>query len=92
MSGLGVDRATIEEDYLLTNKDVARQVEFLDRTVGLPARMTRADMVKAAGVPESAKKVLLNGLEKKYGGAVEYLKSIGIKTNQLNAISNILLK
>ena len=54
--------------------------------------MTRADMVKAAGVPESAMKVFLNGLEKKYGGAVEYLKSIGIKTNQLNAISNILLE
>ena len=92
LSVLGVDRATIEEDYLLTNRDVARQVEFLDRTVGLPARMTRADMVKAAGVPESAMKVFLNGLEKKYGGAVEYLKSIGIKTNQLNAISNILLE
>ena len=92
LSVLGVDRATIEEDYLLTNRDVARQVEFLDRTVGLPAGMTRADMVKAAGVPESAMKVFLNGLEKKYGGAVEYLKSIGIKTNQLNAISNILLE
>lgn len=92
LSILGVERETIEADYALTNRDVERQVDFITASVGLPDGMTRTDMVKAAGVPESAISVFLNGLEERYGGAVEYLSSIGIKNNTLKRISNILLE
>ena len=54
LSVLGVDRAIIEADYLLTNVDVNRQVEFVEQHVGLPEGMTREEMAYHAGVPETA--------------------------------------
>ena len=36
LSILGVSRDVIEEDYLLTNLDTARQADFIERTVGYP--------------------------------------------------------
>ena len=56
LSVLGVDRALIEADYILTNRDVARQVDFLD------------------------------GLEARWGGPLEYLRSIGLDDKTMNAV------
>jgi len=78
LSVLGVDRAIIEADYLLTNLDVERQVDFVEAHIGLPEGMDRASLKVAAGVPEDAMKVFLDGLEKRWGGPVDYLRSIGI--------------
>ncbi len=83
---LGVDRALIEADYVLTNRDVARQVDFIEREVGLPAGMNRETMSHAAGVPEDAIGDFLDGLESRWGGPVEYLRSIGVSDAAMAAI------
>lgn len=78
LSVLGVDRALIEADYILTNRDVGRQADFIERTVGYPEGMDRAAMVHAAGVPETAIGDFLDGLEARWGGPLGYLRSIGV--------------
>lgn len=86
LSVLGVDRALIEADYLLTNRDVARQVDFLEETVGLPEGTDRATMMRLAGVPEDAMRDFLDGLEEKWGGPLAYLRSIGISEAAMEAV------
>lgn len=78
LSVLGVDRALIEADYVLTNRDVERQVEFLERTVGLPEGVSREAMIELAGVPERAMGDFLEGLDQRWGGPLGYLRSIGV--------------
>jgi len=78
LSVLGVDRKIIEADYLLTNRDVERQVTFLETNIGFPEGIDRATMMHHAGVPETAMHDFLNGLDEKYGGALGYLEGIGI--------------
>ena len=86
LSVLGVDRAIIEADYLLTNVDVNRQVEFLEQQVGLPDGMTREEMAHHAGVPETAMRDFLDGLEARWGGAMGYLREIGIGEDTFDAV------
>jgi protein tyrosine/serine phosphatase len=86
LSVLGVDRRLIEADYLLTNRDVARQVDFVEANVGLPEGMGREEMMFHAGVPETAMHDFLNGLEERWGGALGYLKSIGLEDDVLAAV------
>ncbi|XOV88907.1 MAG: tyrosine-protein phosphatase [Pseudomonadota bacterium] len=88
---LGVDRATIEMDYRMTNLDVDRQVSFIERTQGLPAGMSRDMLARAAGVPERAISDFLDGLEARHGGAVEYLKSIGVSENTMESVRRAFL-
>jgi protein-tyrosine phosphatase len=83
---LGVDRRVIEADYLLTNRDVPRQVEFLENTVGLPEGMNREAMMRLAGVPETAMRDFLDGLEARWGGALGYLREIGIDDHTITAV------
>jgi protein-tyrosine phosphatase len=78
LSVLGVSREIIEADYLLTNRDVERQVTFLERTGALPEGMTAEEMMHAAGVPETAMHDFLDGLDAEYGGTLSYLEGIGI--------------
>lgn len=86
LSVLGVDRSIIEADYLLTNIDVGRQADFIEQTVGFPAGMDRAAMMAAAGVPETAMKDFLDGLDERWGGALGYLSHIGVTENTLQAV------
>jgi len=83
---LGVDRAWIEADYLLTNRDVARQADFVEQHVGLPPGMTRDEMLHHAGVPETAMHDFLNGLEERWGGPLGYLRSIGVSESTMDAV------
>jgi len=92
LSVLGVDRSVIEADYLLTNRDVARQVEFLERTVGLPEGLSREAMLRLAGVPEHAMRDFLDGLEERWGGPLEYLRSIGIGEETLASVKREFLE
>lgn len=78
LSILGVSREIIEADYLLTNRDVPRQIDFLEQNNLLPEGMDKAEMTHHAGVPETAMKDFLDGMETKYGGALAYLSSIGV--------------
>ena len=86
LSVLGVDRGIIEADYLLTNIDVPRQVEFVDTHIGLPEDMSRQEFERIAGVPETALHDFLNGVTERWGGPVGYLTSIGISEAQLEAV------
>jgi protein-tyrosine phosphatase len=78
LSILGVERAIIEADYVLTNRDVPRQVTFVENSIGLPEGMTRESLTHVAGVPEDAMGDFLDGMDENYGGALSYLRSIGI--------------
>ncbi len=86
LSVLGVDRALIEADYILTNRDVSRQVDFLEREGLLPEGLNRGEMMHAAGVPEDAMRDFLDGLEERWGGPLEYLRSIGIDDRAMEAV------
>ena len=92
LSVLGVGRNWIEADYLLTNIDTDRQADFIERTVGYPEGVDRESMVLAAGVPETAMKDFLDGLESRWGSAVEYLHHIGVTQDQMEAVRNNFLE
>ena len=49
-------------------------------------------MVLAAGVPETAMKDFLDGVESKWGGAVRYLQQIGVTQEQIEAVRNNFLE
>ena len=91
LSILGVDRKIIEADYVLTNRDVERQVAYIEETEGLPDNMSRETLTKLAGVPENAMAVFLDGLDEKYDGPLNYLESIGVNREQQQAIQAVLL-
>ena len=86
LSILGVSRDVIEADYLLTNHDTERQADFIESTVGYPEGYDRERMIAIAGVPETAMKDFLDGVESKWGTVVEYLKKIGITQEQMDTI------
>lgn len=86
LSVLGVDRAWIEADYILTNRDVTRQADFIERTTGFPEGVDRELMMHHAGVPETAMKDFLDGLHERWGGPLEYLRDIGIDAATMAAV------
>ena len=92
LSILGVSRDLIEADYLLTNLDTERQADFIENTVGYPEGYDRESMIRAAGVPLDAMKDFLDGVEAKWGSAVEYLKKIGVTHEQMDTIRNNFLE
>ena len=92
LSVLGVSRDIIEADYLLTNLDTERQADFIESTVGYPDGYDRESMITAAGVPKDAMKDFLDGVESKWGSAVEYLKKIGVTEEQMEMVRNNFLE
>ena len=86
LSVLGVSREVIEADYLLTNLDTERQADFIESTVGYPEGYDRERMMAIAGVPETAMRDFLDGVESKWGTVVEYLEKIGATQEQMDAI------
>ena len=92
LSILGVSRDVIEADYLLTNLDTERQADFIESTVGYPEGYDREKMISVAGVPKDAMKVFLDGMESKWGSAVEYLEKIGVTQEQMEAIRTTFLE
>ena len=91
LSVLGVDRPIIDADYLLTNRDVERQVDYVQQNFGLPKGMDRSSMMNAAGVPQTAIVDFLEGVDKRYGGPIEYLREIGVTDKTFDSIREILL-
>jgi len=83
---LGVDRSLIEADYILTNQDVSRQVDFIEAEVGLPEGVDRDLMMQLAGIPEEAMSDFLDGLQERWGGPIGYLRSIGISDKAMEAV------
>ena len=92
LSVLGVSRAVIEADYLLTNLDTERQADFIERTVGYPEGYDRESMISAAGVPKDAMKDFLDGVESKWGSVIEYLTKIGVTQAQMDSVRNNFLE
>ena len=86
LSILGVSRKVIEADYLLTNLDTERQADFIESTVGYPDGYNRESMISAAGVPQDAMKVFLDGVESKWGSVVGYLQEVGVTNEQMDMI------
>ncbi|MEM7100528.1 MAG: tyrosine-protein phosphatase [Pseudomonadota bacterium] len=92
LSVLGVHRSVIEADYVLTNRDVARQVDFVENHLGLPEGMDRETMMHHAGVPEDAMSDFLDGLEERWGSAVAYLSHIGVTDAQMEKVRQLFLQ
>jgi protein tyrosine/serine phosphatase len=92
LSILGVSREVIEADYLLTNRDVPRQVDYLEKNGLLPEGIDAVTMAHHAGVPETAMKDFIDGLEEKYGGALSYLESIGVADSTFDSIRSHFLE
>lgn len=92
LSVLGVDRALIEADYILTNRDVPRQVAFIENTTGFPEGMNRESVMRVAGVPEVAIGDFLDGLQEMRGGPLAYLRSIGISAATMEAVREAFLE
>ena len=86
LSILGVNRNVIEADYLLTNLDTERQANFIESTVGYPDGYNRERMISAAGVPQDAMKVFLDGVESKWGSVIGYLQEVGVTKEQMDMI------
>ena len=86
LSVLGVEREVIEADYLLTNRDVSRQAEFIEQTTGFPEGMSRDEMMMHAGVPETAMRDFLDGVEAQWGSVMQYLQAAGITEAQMVAV------
>ena len=86
LSILNVSRDLIEADYLLTNLDTERQADFIEGSVGYPEGYDRQAMIAAAGVPLTAMKDFLDGVESKWGSALGYLEDIGITQVQMESI------
>ena len=86
LSVLGVDRGIIEADYVLTNIDVPRQIEFLEATNALPEDLDVQTMKVLAGVPENAMGDFLDGLADRWGGPVGYLEAIGVPTTTFEKV------
>ncbi len=86
LSVLGVPRALIEADYVLSNRDVPRQADFMEQVVGLPEGMSREALIEVASVPENAMGEFLHGLDERWGGPIDYLRSIGVSEDALNAV------
>ena len=86
LSILNVSRDLIEADYLLTNLDTERQADFIEGSVGYPEGYDRQAMIAAAGVPLTAMKDFLDGVESKWGSALGYLEDIGITHVQMESI------
>ena len=91
LSVLGVDRAVIEADYLLTNREVERQADFIEEFVGLPEGMDRETMMFHAGVPETAMHDFLNGLDERWGGPLNFLREAGVPEDAFEAIRHAFL-
>jgi len=92
LSVLGVERAVIEADYILTNHDVGRQADFIENTIGLPAGMSRELMMHHASVPETALGDFLDSLDQRWGGPVGYLRSIGISDDTMATVCDVFLE
>ena len=91
LSVLGVDRSVIDADYLLTNQDVSRQVDYVQKNFGLPKGIDRSTMMNMAGVPQTAIVDFLDGVDERYGGPIDYLREIGLTNKTFDKIRNILL-
>ena len=91
LSVLGVDRPIIDADYLLTNLDVERQVDYVQKNFGLPTGIDRSTMMNMAGVPQTAIVDFLDGVDERYGGPIEYLREIGVTNKTFDKIRQILL-
>lgn len=92
LSVLGVERALIEADFILTNRDVARQADFIENTTGFPDGLSRDAMMQHAGVPENAMSDFLDGLETRWGGPVDYLRSIDISEQTMATVRDVFLE
>jgi protein-tyrosine phosphatase len=86
LSVLGVERDVIEADYRLTNRELTRQIDFLETVGLLPEGMTREAMLHLAAVPETAMGDFLDGLDARWGGALGYLRHIGVDDATLGAV------
>jgi hypothetical protein len=77
---LGVDDATIAEDYALSHEAVVRY-----------RAATNRDQFPVSMVPAAAMLGLLAGLRDEYGSVETYVKSLGISDEQIHSLTEHLL-
>ena len=92
LSILGVDRDTIEADYMLTQQEIARLVEFNEHRGQATPGVSRDDMDRVSSVPTGAISLFLETLERDHGGPLLYLRSIGASEELFAAVRANLLE
>ena len=60
--------------------------------MGYPEGYNRESMITATGVPKDAMKDFLDGVESKWGSAVEYLEKIGVTEEQMQMVRDNFLE
>jgi hypothetical protein len=87
----GVERAVIEADFALTNRDTARWVAWSQAMGRIPSDRSPDEARIAMGVPADAIGIFLAGLDARFGGAVGYLRSIGVAPSAIESVREMLL-
>ena len=88
----GVDRAVIEADFALSNRDTDRWVAWLESAGRLPSADNPDEFRRRLGVPADAIRVFLDGLGERFGGAEGYLRSIGVSGDEVGSLREVLLR
>ena len=87
LSILGVERALIEKDFILSNRDQPRHIEFLESK-----KLSSGSVHRNVGVPEDGMKVFLDGMAREHGGVIAFLRKIGIDDEMQSAIRGLMLE
>jgi protein-tyrosine phosphatase len=91
MDVLGVERRLIEADFVLTNRDTARWVEW-SKANGRITSDNPDEERRRFGVPEDAIGIFLDGLAERFGGVRGYLGAIGVSEAALGSVREQLLR
>lgn len=87
---LGVPRATIEADYAMTNLERERAIAYWQVRGGWFTKATPAQIDYALSVPPEAISGFLDGLREQYGGAEAYLRSVGVPSEAIAGLRQVL--
>ncbi|MCH5180962.1 MAG: tyrosine-protein phosphatase [Erysipelotrichales bacterium] len=91
---LGVDKETIIEDYLLTNKYVQKDVETMVNVINKEYNLHVDDVVKALfGIKRIYLENIYDTIEKKYGNMREFLKEkINVTDEKIKILQDLFLE
>ncbi len=88
---VGVPRATIVEDYDLSNRATLQLVKHIQTVSEVEFEPTESDLARF-GAPPEAMDGMLGSLHEEHGSAEAYLRGLGVDDRVLSAIKDALLR
>ena len=92
LSILGVDRETIEQDYMLTEHEMRRLTETAAARGVAPPAVNADDAGRVSAVPAGAISLFLDTLDRDHGGALPFLLRAGATEALFDAVRRNLLE